>query len=195
MTPATLSIYSNPAVLAVSQDPLGSPVYRVWRYPAVLDDYGQGEISLWTGTLSGGDYIVALVNAGNVSLYMNASLTDVFFDKSSTSAKGPAAEILQMWDAYDLWQNRMDDATAQAIIKSNGTATIEENKPTAETARYNSTALSYADGLAANHPALLGAKIATIEPGGALEVKVPRHGIRLFRFRSAGGRMKKRDEL
>lgn len=205
MTPATLSIYSNAAVLAVSQDPLGSPAYRVWRYPAPLDDYGQGEISLWTGSLSGGDYIVALVNAGNVSLVMNASLTDIFFDKSSASSKGPAAEILQTWDAYDLWQNRLDDGTALAILYGNatsinGTATPGGKNSTAGTngiasTRYNSTALSYADGLAANHPALLGAKIATIQPKGALEVEVPRHGIRLFRVRSTGGETKKRDEL
>ena len=192
MTPATLSIYSNPAVLAVSQDPLGSSAYRVWRYPAVLDDYGQGEISLWTGSLSGGDYVVALVNAGNVSLYMNASLTDIFFDKSSTSSKGPAAEISQTWDAYDLWQNRMDDGTALAIL--NGNATSNGTAGT-NSARYNSTLLSYADGLSQNHPALLGAKVATIQPKGALEVEVPRHGIRLYRIRSVGGGTRKRDEL
>lgn len=204
MTPATLSIYSNPAVLAISQDPLGSPAYRVWRYPAAFDDYGQGDISLWTGSLSGGDYIVALVNAGNVSIFMNASLTDIFLDKSSTSSKGPAAELMQTWDAYDLWQNRMDDGTALTIINgnttSNGTATLGEKNSTTETngtesSRYNSTALSYEDGLAANHPALLGAKVATIQPKGALEVEVPRHAIRLYRIRSTGGGLRKRDEL
>lgn len=197
MTPATLSIYSNPAVLAVSQDPLGSSAYRVWRYPAAQDEYGQGEISLWTGSLFGGDYIVALVNAGNVSLVMNASLADIFF----TSERGPAEKIMQTWDAFDLWQNRMDDETALAIINSNATSNDPRTKNSAagtietESARYNSTALSYEDGLAANHPALLGAKIATIQPKGALEVEVPRHGIRLFRFRSAGGGTRKRDEL
>ncbi|MCJ1462622.1 hypothetical protein MMC07_001224 [Pseudocyphellaria aurata] len=197
MTPATLSIYSNPAVLAVSQDPLGSPAYRVWRYPGEQDEYGQGEISLWTGSLSGGDYIVALVNAGNVSLVMNASLTDIFF----TSARVPTEEILQTWDAYDLWQNRMDDETALAILNGNATSIDPTTKKPAagaigsESARYNSTALSYKDGLAANHPALLGAKVATIQPKGALEVEVPRHGIRLFRIRSAGGGLRKRDEL
>lgn len=198
MTPATLSIYSNPAVLAVSQDPLGSPAYRVWRYPAALDEHGQGEISLWTGSLSGGDYVIALVNAGNVSRVMNASLTDIFFDKSSTSSKGPAAEILQTWDAYDLWQNRMDDETALVILNGNATssdtATLGGNNSTVgtESTRYNSTALSYEDGLAAEHPALLGAKVATIQPKGVLEVEVPRHGIRLFRVRSAG---EGRDEI
>lgn len=203
MTPATLSIYSNPAVLAVSQDPLGSSAYRVWRYPAAIDDNGQGEISLWTGSLSGGDYVVALVNAGNVSLLMNASLYDIFFDKSSTSSKVPDAEILQTWDAYDLWQNRMDDGTALGILignaTSNGTAMLEGSNFIAgngmESTRYNSTALSYEDGLAADHPALLGAKIATIQPEGTLKVEVPRHGIRLFRIRSTRSATRKRDEL
>lgn len=115
MTPASISIYSNPAVLAVSQDPLGISAYRVWRHPAALDDYNQGEIPLWTGPLTGGDYVVALLNAGNVSLTMNASLVDIFFDKSSTSSQSPAAEITQTWEVFDLWANRLNNWTAHGI--------------------------------------------------------------------------------
>lgn len=200
MTPATLSIYSNPAVLAISQDPLGLSAYRVWRRPAALDTYNQGEISLWTGKLTGGDYIVALVNAGNVSLVLNASLTDIFFDKSSTGSSGPAAEITQTWEVYDLWANRLDHDTALVIISGNHTLTSAAGNSTSdrnatETSRYNSTELSYADGLAAGHAALLGAKIGAISPRGTLQAHIPRHGIGLYRIRPGGGGAKKRDEL
>ena len=204
MTPATLSIYSNPAVLAVSQDPLGSAAYRVWKRPAALDAYNQGEISLWTGKLTGGDYIVALVNAGNVSHVLNAPLTDIFFDKSSTGSKGPAAEIMQTWEVYDLWANRLDHQAALGILSgnvtSNDTLTSAGGNSTSghnatQTSRYNSTELSYADGLEAGHAALLGAKIGSITPRGTLSAHVPRHGIGLFRIRSSDTGAKKRDEL
>lgn len=183
MSAATLSIYSNPAVLAVSQDPLGSAAHRVWKYPAALDANSQGEINLWAGGLFGGDYVVALVNAGDESLTLNASLTDIFFDKSTS---GTAPEIDQTWDVYDLWANRMDDATATAIISGN-LSFVDINNATF---RYNSTEMSYADGLAANHPALLGAKTTSIPPRGTFGATVPRHGIGLFRIRSAGGSVK-----
>ena len=40
MSPETLSIYSNPAVLAISQDPLGASAHRIWQYSAPVDSYG-----------------------------------------------------------------------------------------------------------------------------------------------------------
>lgn len=179
ITGPALSIYSNPAVIAISQDPLGVAAHRVWKRPAALDQNSQGEINLWVGDLSGGDYVVALLNAGNKNLTMNASLSEIFFEKSTA---GTAPEIMQTWDVYDLWQNRMDNATATAIL--NGNSTVEDTGESI--VRYNSTAMSYAEGLAANHPALLGAKITSILPHGTLEVEVPRHGIALFRIRSRG---------
>ena len=193
LTPQSLSIYSNPAVLAVSQDPLGSSAYRIWKYPAEPDQYGQGEISLWVGALDGGDYVVALLNAGNYPRMMNATLADIFYDKASTAtSNGVATEVLQAWDVYDLWANRMSNATAQAIIVANGTMSASM---TNSTSMYNATQTSYAKGLAMNHAALLGAKTTGIAPMGTLAAMVPRHGVGLFRIRSVGQGMGRRDEL
>ena len=193
MTARTLSIYSNPAVIALNQDPAVSAGIRVWRYYVDdIDQYGQGEISLWTRTLSNGDVAIAMVNAGNKTREMNATLGDIFFDSGST--RSPQA--METWDVYDLWANRMDDATASSIISGNATVsgTVMDNMNS--TTRYNSTAMSYADGLAMENTALYGAKTSTIAPMGTLKAVVPRHGVGLFRIRSQGGASKrKRDEL
>lgn len=196
MSPQTLSIYSNPAVIAVSQDPLGISAHRVWEYSAPTDIYGQGSYSLWVGYLSGGDYVVALLNAGNTSLNMNASLADIFFDSSSTSSSGSAPEIMQSWDVYDLWANRMDDATASSILNGNATVNGTVLDDMNSTMRYNSTQMSYATGLVANESALLGSRVSSIAPMGTLSATVERHGIALYRIRPVpGSGMRRRDEL
>ena len=192
MTPQTLSIYSNPAVIALNQDPSVSAGIRVWRYYVDdIDEYGQGEISLWRRTLANGDVAVALVNAGNNSREMNATLGDIFFDTGAT--RSPQAK--ETWDAYDLWANRMSDEAAGAIIDGNATrrgAAI--NQEDVNATRYNSSAFSYADGLAMNDAALFGVKTMTVMPQGTLRAMIPRHGIGLYRLRSQGN-MRKRDEL
>ena len=193
MSPQTLSIYSNPAVIAISQDPLGASAHRVWQYPAPSD----GSYSLWVGDLADGDHVLALLNAGNVPLTMNASLVDIFFDASSTSSSGgPAPEIMHSWDVYDLWANRMDNATASSILSGNATVNGTVTGGTNSTTRYNSTRMSYADGLARNESALLGSRVGAIAPMGTLIATVERHGIALFRLRAvpAGG-ARRRDEL
>ena len=72
--PQTLSILQNTAVLAVSQDSVGSSVTRRWRYFVNdTDVFGKGEIQLLTGGLSGGDQLVLFFNAGSKDREMNAS--------------------------------------------------------------------------------------------------------------------------
>ena len=195
MSTQTLSIYANPAVLAVSQDPMGASAYRVWEYPAPADAYGQGSISLWGGPLSGGDWVVALVNAGNEALTMNASLADIFVLQSTTNGAGLAPQTKQAWEVYDLWGNRMSNATAQAFLNGNATMSEAVTISANSTSRYNATQTSYEHGLGKNDAALLGAHISTIAPMGTLSAEVERHGIRLFRLRSSGSGMRKRDEL
>ena len=191
MTPQTLSIYSNPAVIALNQDPSVSAGIRVWRYYVdEIDEYGQGEVSLWRRTLSNGDVAVAMINAGNNSREMNATLGDIFFDTGST--RSPQA--METWDVYDLWANRMSDVTASAIINGNATVNDGVVVDVDGAMRYNSTAISYADGLATNNAALFGVKTATIIPQGTLKAMIPRHGVGLYRIRSQG-KARKRDEL
>lgn len=191
----SLSIYSNPAVIAINQDPAGNAGIRNWRYFVnETDQYGQGEISLWTNSLANGDYVVALVNAGNAPMMMNATLTDIFFDQSSSGSSGPSPLLKQTWDVYDLWANRMDNATANAILHGNVTSNMIMNANS--TMRYNATKTSYADGLGANSTALMGSMVTSISPMGTLTANVPRHGVGFFRLRSRGApSMKRRDEL
>lgn len=208
LTPSALSIYSSPAIIALNQDPLGSSAIRVWQSPVKMenetysvDAYTAGTTQFWTCQLDGGDYAVAFVNAGPVSTIMSASMEDVFVDLITTGNNAPVPQLSQTWDVYDLWANRMSDDAAQAIITGNMTlatnTTSEANSTTTLPVQtYNSSAMSYGDGLKANNAALLGVKTSTLAPMGTLSASVPRHGTVVYRLRSQGmSRMRKRDEL
>lgn len=173
------SIYTNQAVIAVNQDPLGMSAHRVWRYFVDdKDEYGQGEISLWTGPLSEGDQVVALLNGGNNSRTMNASLAQIFADFGQG---GSAKQIQYKWDVYDLWANRMDNEVASQIV-DNSSKDLQVQALTSQHL-FNVTETSYAEGLALNDPRLLGKKTGTVEAGGTIYVEVPRHGVALYRLR------------
>ena len=44
LSPSTLTILNNPAVIAINQDPLGRPAGRIYRNTNVKkDEYGEGE--------------------------------------------------------------------------------------------------------------------------------------------------------
>lgn len=212
MTPETLSIYSNAAIIAINQDPLGVPVARVWQSPAQpqnetysVDAYTAGETSFWTGELMNGDYVVAFVNGGPTATAMTATMNDVFVDLITTGSNAPVPQLQQTYDVYDLWANRMSNATAQAIISGNFTMETNSTNTTSEASvnstlpmqTYNATQLSYTDGLNANNVALFGAKVKTMAPMGTLIATVPSHGVAVYRLRSQGGAsgMRKRDEL
>ena len=187
----SLSILMNPAVIAINQDPAGSSAQRVWRYDAATDQYGRGEISLWTGGLDNGDQVVALLNAGNTDMTMNATLQDIFID-------GGTQYYSQAWDVYDLWATRMSNASAQALINGtsltdstlNGTQALSNS-----TGFYNATQMSYAKGLAANDTRLFGTMIGTVQAQGMLSAPISRHGIGLYRLRANPMASRKRDEL
>ena len=210
MTPQTLSIYSNPAIIAINQDPLGIPATRVWLSPAQpqnqtssTDAYTAGESSFWTGQLANGDYVAAFVNGASSPTTLAASMSDIFIDLVTTGSNAPVPQLSQTWDVYDLWANRMSNATAQAIIMGNNTlptnATSMSNATSTIPAQtYNATAMSYADGLAANETALFGVQIAELAPGGTVQAQVQAHGVVVYRLRSqggGGGMRRKRDEL
>lgn len=212
MTAETLSIYSNSAIIAINQDPLGVPVTRVWQSPAQpqnetysVDAYTAGETSFWTGELKNGDYVVAFVNGGPTTTTMTATMNDVFIDLVTTGSNAPVPQLQQKFDVYDLWANRMSNATAQAIINGNVTMETNSTNPVSEAGAnstlpmqtYNATQISYADGLNANNTALFGVKVKTMVPMGTLSATVPRHGVAVYRLRSQGGGsgMRKRDEL
>ena len=190
LSPANLAIYSNPAVIALNQDPSAGAGIRKWRYYVEeKDKYGEGEISLWTRVLANGDTVIALVNGGNSSRMMNATAEDIFLDQATAGTYVPAPEFSESFDVYDLWGNRMSDGEASSLINGNGT--MGDNSTT----RYNATMMSYADGLAANNTALFGTQVGTLAPMGTWSAEIPRHSVGLYRLRPAGSSMRKRDEL
>ena len=145
-TADTLSILGNPAVIAISQDPLGQPA----TYKRL--SHG-GQAQLWSGPLSGGDYVVLLLNTGESEASISVAADDIF-DGDDTLAK-------QNWHVYDLWGNRGKVTT------------------------YNAIETSYAKGLAANYPALLGAPTPdVVSPNEALTAKVATHGVGMYRLRA-----------
>ena len=189
ITPKVYSILSNVPILAVSQDPGASSAVRRWRYYVDdTDEFGQGEIQLWTTSLSGGDMLVALLNAGDNEREMNATLTDIFWGNAPI---GNAPQQSQAWDVYDLWGNRMDDGTAMQIITAanqtvNGTGTTVDPNSIGTQFRYNATAMAgYEEGLNQGLEVLLGKKIGTIQPQGTLTATIPRHGVGVYRLRSS----------
>jgi alpha-galactosidase len=205
IAPADLSILSNAAVIAVSQDPLGSSAARRWVYAtnsSTIPGTTAGAIQMWSGNLkstTGGDYndmVVLLINGGNTNLSMNATLADIFVDSGPL---GTAPQVSMAWEVRDLWANRMSDAEAQAIIdmsNTSGNATAGYNSTIVNTGRYNATATSYANGLAANNTLLLGNITTTVLPSGTVTAMVEPHGAALFRLRALPtGALRKRDEL
>lgn len=97
----------------------------------------------------------------------------------------------------------MSNATAQAIIMGNYTlptnaSAMSNSTSMAPLQTYNATAMSYADGLAANETALFGVKVTELSPGGMVKAEVAGHGVVVYRLRSQGGgsgMRRKRDEL
>jgi alpha-galactosidase len=198
IAPQDLAILSNAAVIAVNQDPLGQSASRRWLYNG---DSGGSGIQLWSGNLKGtvhkdyNDYVVLLVNGNNNMTVMNATLNDIFSD---SGPRGHAPQVGMSWEVRDLWTGRMSNETAQAIIDASAaTSNTTQGYNTTNTSdgRYNSTATSYADGLAANNTILLGTVTTTIEPSGTLTAAVDRHGAAMFRLRAIPPGIRKRDEL
>ncbi|KAF2001676.1 glycoside hydrolase family 27 protein [Amniculicola lignicola CBS 123094] len=193
LSAANLAILSNPAIIALNQDASAGAAVRKYQYLVDPDETGEGEIALWTRTLDNGDTVIALLNAANTTMIMNATMEDIFFDQATSGAYTTPPQLLATWDIYDLWANRMPEEEAAAII--NGTAaTIGFNSTS--TTRYNATATSYAEGLANNNTALMGVKVGEIAPSGTFSAEVVRHSVGVYRLRAqAGIQMRKRDEL
>jgi alpha-galactosidase len=193
LSPANLAIYSNPAIIALNQDPSASGAIRKWRYLVDPDENGEGEISLWTRKLHNGDRVIALLNAANSSLAMNATMQDIFLDERTAGAYQEPEELRTTWDVYDLWANRMSEEEASSILNRN--ETLGSANATSVT-RYNATTTSYKKGIANNNTALMGAHVGAIAPSGTFSAEIARHSVGVYRLRPrSAGSMRKRDEL
>ena len=179
-----LSIYSNPAVIAVNQDPSGQAAFRIWKRECdQVDQYGQCDYQLWSRMLKNGDYAVAMLNNANGTLEINASLSDVFYLQSHAGTATQIPQLTTTYDIYDLWANRMSVDDASAIIK--GTSTNA-------TTSFNATQTSYADAIKANSSSIYGSKIGSVAPGGTLTATVPRHSTAFYRLRAVDEPISKR---
>jgi alpha-galactosidase len=181
MSASTLTILNNPAIIAISQDPLGLAVNLARRDTNVKKDkYGMGETHMWTGRLAGGDQVVILFNAADEDIQMSASLEEIFYYEGP---EGSAPQVKQAWDVYDLWAGRMDIETAQKILDAEDDLRSCEQL-LKEANWYNSSVMSYEEGIKAGDSRLLGKKSSSIAAGGTLSVLVKRHSAEVFRLRT-----------
>lgn len=197
--PSDLALLSNPAVIAVNQDPMGSSAARRWLYETnQTDAYGKSSIQMWSGSLestTGGehnDYVVVLINGNNATTVMNATLADIFNDSGPA---GTAEQVKMSWEVRDLWANRMNETEARDIISASsasGNETTGFDATRVGEGRYNATKTSYAEGLAARDPLLLGKVAMTVKPEGTIVATVDPHGAAMFRLRA---RSRGKDEL
>jgi alpha-galactosidase len=184
---STLSILNNPAIIALSQDPHGRSVTRVRRDTKGIaeDEWGVGETHVWSGHLANTDEVVILLNAGGEDTDMSVSLAEIF---TSFGPGGSAPHIKYDWAVHDLWANRMDETTANALLAA--TTEVERASVLKEANWYNATQVPYAQGLANEDARLFGEKIGVVKAGGELKAEVKRHAARVLRLR----RVKKEGE-
>lgn len=183
LAPSALTILNNPAIIAISQDPLGSPAHRVRTDTDVKKDrYGMGEAQVWTGILANGDQVLVFLNAADEDLEMEAGLDEIFVDDGPS---GSAPQCKQTWVVHDLWASRMPDTLALKIAKASRADAVA--RVFHDNSWYNSTETSYKEGLQREDSRLFGKKVGEVKPGGSLKSKVPRHGVAAFRLRSSDG--------
>jgi alpha-galactosidase len=190
MKPSDLAILSNPAVIAINQDPAGtSAVRRRLHLVNATEDLPHLHLhtQMWSGNLqstTGGttkDMLVLLINGADTSTNMTATLAEIFVDDGPA---GTAQQVSLSWEVRDLWADRMSDEQARWIMDNNSTAAVGMG-------RYNATKTSYAQGLANRDERLLGKVTMTVQPSGAITAAVEPHGARMFRLRAVETTMAK----
>lgn len=189
LSPEDYGILTNPAVIALNQDPNGAAISRqLVEQVNDKDKWGFGEVQVWSGGLYGGDQVVAYINAANTTRTISCSLVDVFGGISTNE------NAQEAWQLYDLWGNETVIPTSSAAMVINGTVSIEA----VDNGKwyYNASQTSWAEGLAQNSSLLLGTPVGTVSAGGSLTAQnVPPHGIQLWRLKSMSQMARKRDEL
>lgn len=178
LTPKTLSILNNPAVIAVSQDPIGRSAARIRQdFNVKKDKYGQGEVQIWSGPLYPHDQLLVLLNAADEELTITTDLNEIFVHEGP---EGSAPQTKLEYDIYDLWGDRMDERLAEKILKGDASKHLK--------GWYNATEVPYKEGLKNGDERLLGKKVGGISPSKPeLSVTVPRHAVKMYRLRPLGG--------
>ena len=186
LTPEDYAILTNPAVLALSQDPSGSAIQRrLVRQLPDKDQWGFGNVQIWSGSLWAGDYVVVFLNAGNSTQTISASLVEIF----GGLATSEQAQV--DWEYYDLWADNVTIPADVAAGVLNGTAELGGDTP----GYYNATEMSWADGLARNDSRLLGSYAGKVAAQGTVTAEVGAHDVAAWRFREVGKGSGRKDEL
>jgi alpha-galactosidase len=165
LSTSDFSILVNPAIIAVNQDPLGISAQLRWN---------TSNTQLWSGPLSPTgnstttlDMVVALVNIGNSTTDIEASMSDIF------AGQTPGAPN---WAINNLWGARLNDTQAQAIMSDGAAAHTEWI--------YNATEVPYATGLAQKEPLLLGTYVNTVSANETIQVTVEANGCAILRLQA-----------
>ncbi|KAG9011859.1 hypothetical protein FRB90_006957 [Tulasnella sp. 427] len=95
MSDETFAIITNEAIIAVSQDPMGSPANRIWK-----KEVAGGDLQLWVGGLTNESTVVALLNTGEETIKTSVSIADVFTD-GSDSLRRAAYRLYDLWGLED----------------------------------------------------------------------------------------------
>ncbi|KAF8307282.1 alpha-galactosidase [Clavulina sp. PMI_390] len=102
MTNETYSIITNSAIIGINQDRYHTPAIRRWRRALAGQEAtyskaaGTPSIQLWSGPVSDGSTVVAILNTGEEGQKVDLLMKDVFKDKRTAQ--------LGRYRAYDLWQ-------------------------------------------------------------------------------------------
>lgn len=187
LSPADYAILTNPAIIALNQDPAGSAPSRKLVQPVPQkDQWGWGEWQVWQGSLWQGDQVVILLNAANETQQIEVPLWQVFGTPSTAQGQ-------MDWDMYDLWGENVTISEDVAVQVLNGTMQLADDTP----GYYNATEMSWQEGLARNDTRLLGVFEGTVQAGGMVSAEVGAHDVKAWRFRPAGKNRSqvKRDEL
>ncbi|KAL7923528.1 glycoside hydrolase family 27 protein [Trichoderma austrokoningii] len=181
-----LSIVTNPAVIAINQDPRGRAVQRIRRnFNVPKDEWGVGETHIWSGPLANGDQILIFLNVADEDLDMGATLEEIFL---TNGVGGTAPQNKNDWAVYDLWGKTgaaMSSEDAQAVLDADSASARKQKLQKLNW--YNSTEISYAEGLKREDPRLFGERVGLIKSGGRFDVHVPRHAAKAYRLRSVNG--------
>jgi alpha-galactosidase len=104
MTPATLSMLTNPELIAVDQDPLGVQGHRVVQ---------EGPLEVWMKPLEDGSKAVGLFNRGWGATSMTANFRDV--------GLGDSANVRDLWTRKDLGRFQV---TYTAVVPQHGVVLV-----------------------------------------------------------------------
>ncbi|CUA68390.1 hypothetical protein RSOLAG22IIIB_07908 [Rhizoctonia solani] len=162
MTSETLEIITNQAVIAVSQDPNGSPANRLWK--RTLTD---GDLSLWIGSLVNNAWVIALVNTSPKSQRVNLPFADIFADSSPAIRKS-------QFRLYDLWAQKSNTPPSWDSVSSRFPSFANSSGAT-------NTTLQTILARSTNWGKDLG-----VFSGSLTNVNVPAHGVKLWKAELAG---------